>query len=233
MKEDPQFGRPLFQKWTAVFFVLVMAGFGFVQAVHVHDALTSQSAPASHCSLCVVAHSAALITRILHCAGTRHRVGADCAAGPAASVPASNRFLVYSSSPAKPLIDAEFPSTIGSRFIDSRLVAIYRKTLSGDASYLRCNGSGNSYWRLRCFVGATLQDGAQSFSPAGFAGTGRQLGIARCRMAAAAYPLCQSPSSVWALRQQRKRADLGKFIAERRRRRSDRRGGAGRDCRNS
>ena len=42
MKEDPQFGRPLFQKWTALFFVLVMAGFGFVQAVHVHDALTSQ-----------------------------------------------------------------------------------------------------------------------------------------------------------------------------------------------
>ena len=62
MKEDPQFGRPLFQKWTALFFVLVMAGFGFVQAVHVHDALTSQSAPASHCSLCVVAHSAAQIS---------------------------------------------------------------------------------------------------------------------------------------------------------------------------
>jgi len=62
MKENRQFGRPLLQKWTALLFVLVMAGFGFVQAVHVHDALASQSAPASHCSLCVVAHSAAVIT---------------------------------------------------------------------------------------------------------------------------------------------------------------------------
>src|SRR5208283_3857655 len=57
-----QFERPLLRKWTAVFFVLVMAGFGFVQAVHVHDALAGESAPASHCSLCVVAHSAAVIT---------------------------------------------------------------------------------------------------------------------------------------------------------------------------
>ena len=57
-----QLDRKLLQKWTALLFVLVMAGFGFVQAVHVHDALASQSAPASHCSLCVVAHSAALIS---------------------------------------------------------------------------------------------------------------------------------------------------------------------------
>ena len=57
-----QFERPLLRKWTALLFVLVMAGFGFVQAVHVHDAAVNQSAPASHCSLCVVAHSAALIT---------------------------------------------------------------------------------------------------------------------------------------------------------------------------
>jgi hypothetical protein len=63
MKPLFQTGRTLPQKWMAVFFVLVMAGFGFVQAVHVHDAPASQSAPASHCSLCVVAHSAALITQ--------------------------------------------------------------------------------------------------------------------------------------------------------------------------
>ena len=62
MKENPQFGRPLLQKLTALFFVLVMAGFGFVQAVHAHDALAGKSAPESHCSLCVVAHSAALIS---------------------------------------------------------------------------------------------------------------------------------------------------------------------------
>jgi len=62
MKPLLQFDRGSLQKWTAVFFVLVMAGFGFVQAVHVHDAQAGQTSPVSHCSLCVVAHSAALIT---------------------------------------------------------------------------------------------------------------------------------------------------------------------------
>ena len=62
MKEHPQFGRPPLRKWTALLCVLVMAGFGLVQAVHVHNAVAGQSAPASHCSLCVVAHSAALIS---------------------------------------------------------------------------------------------------------------------------------------------------------------------------
>ena len=54
-------GSPL-EKWTAVFFVLVMAGIGFVQAVHVHDAVAGQTSPASHCSLCVVSHNAAVIS---------------------------------------------------------------------------------------------------------------------------------------------------------------------------
>lgn len=64
MKPLRQFdGSPL-QKWTAVFFVLVMAGFGFVQAVHAHDALAGQTSPASHCSLCVVAHGAAVTTPV-------------------------------------------------------------------------------------------------------------------------------------------------------------------------
>jgi len=62
MKQSPQFGRHPLQKWTALLFVLVMAGFGFVQAIHVHDALARKTAPESHCSLCVVAHSAALIS---------------------------------------------------------------------------------------------------------------------------------------------------------------------------
>ena len=62
MKPLRQFeGSPL-QKWTAVFFALVMVGFGFVLAVHVHDAVAGQASPASHCSLCVVAHNAAVIT---------------------------------------------------------------------------------------------------------------------------------------------------------------------------
>ena len=62
MSAKHQFEPPMIQKWTALFFVLVMAAFGFVQAVHVHDALAGQASPASHCSLCVVAHSAAVVT---------------------------------------------------------------------------------------------------------------------------------------------------------------------------
>jgi hypothetical protein len=61
MKPSRQFDRPPLQKWMAMFFVLVVACFGFVQAVHAHDAVAGKPAPASHCSLCVVAHSAALI----------------------------------------------------------------------------------------------------------------------------------------------------------------------------
>ena len=50
------------KKYAAVFFVVLIPGFGFVQAVHVHDTLAKQSSPASHCSLCVIAHSAAVVT---------------------------------------------------------------------------------------------------------------------------------------------------------------------------
>ena len=50
------------KKYVAVLFVVLIAGFGFVQAVHVHDTLAKQSSPASHCSLCVIAHSAAVVT---------------------------------------------------------------------------------------------------------------------------------------------------------------------------
>jgi len=57
-----QLERSALRKSIAVLFVLVMVGSGFVQAVHVHDALAKQTSPASHCSLCVVAHSAALLT---------------------------------------------------------------------------------------------------------------------------------------------------------------------------
>jgi len=62
MSVKHQFEPPILQKWTALFFVLVMAAFGFVQAVHVHDAPAEQASPASHCSLCVVAHSAVVVT---------------------------------------------------------------------------------------------------------------------------------------------------------------------------
>jgi hypothetical protein len=59
MSRKRQFKDALLQKWTALIVVLVMAGFGLVQAVHVHEGLAGQT---SHCSLCVVAHSAAIIT---------------------------------------------------------------------------------------------------------------------------------------------------------------------------
>jgi len=46
-------------------FVLVVAVFGFVQAVHVHDGLATDDgpgAPAAHCLICVAAHSAPIVT---------------------------------------------------------------------------------------------------------------------------------------------------------------------------
>ena len=62
MKLRLQFDRLPWKKCTAALFVLLMVGFGFVQAVHVHDTLAGQASPASHCSLCVVAHSSAFVT---------------------------------------------------------------------------------------------------------------------------------------------------------------------------
>src|SRR5437764_12135005 len=63
MKQKSQLDRSLLQKWTALFFVLVIACFGFVQVVHMHNALTEQPGPAtSHCLLCVVAHNAVVFT---------------------------------------------------------------------------------------------------------------------------------------------------------------------------
>jgi hypothetical protein len=62
MSSIRQFDRSLLQKCLAVTFVLVMAGLGFIQAVHVHDAMVRPTSPASHCSLCVVAHHAVLVT---------------------------------------------------------------------------------------------------------------------------------------------------------------------------
>jgi hypothetical protein len=63
MKPSHQSKPPSYQRCIALLCVLVIAGFGFVQAVHVHDELAGQtSSPASHCSLCAVAHSAVLIS---------------------------------------------------------------------------------------------------------------------------------------------------------------------------
>lgn len=64
MKPLYQIDRRTLRKFTSAFFVLVIAGFGFVEAVHVHDAAAKQTSPASHCSLCVVAHNAAVVTPV-------------------------------------------------------------------------------------------------------------------------------------------------------------------------
>jgi hypothetical protein len=64
MKPLQQSDRRVAKKFAAAFFVLVMAGFGFVQAVHVHDAVAARTSPPSHCSLCVVSYSAAVVTPV-------------------------------------------------------------------------------------------------------------------------------------------------------------------------
>ena len=61
MKPLYQIDRRALRKFTSAFFVLVIAGFGFVEAVHVHGAVAKQTSPASHCSLCAVAHNAAVV----------------------------------------------------------------------------------------------------------------------------------------------------------------------------
>jgi hypothetical protein len=62
MRSYLNFGRSPMQKYIALTLGLLMVAIGCVQAVHVHDALARQSSPASHCSFCVVAHNAAVIT---------------------------------------------------------------------------------------------------------------------------------------------------------------------------
>ena len=62
MKPLRQFEPSRLQRWTALLFVVLMAGFGFVQAVHVHVVLAGQAAPSSHCSVCIAAHNAVLIS---------------------------------------------------------------------------------------------------------------------------------------------------------------------------
>lgn len=65
MTPQTQFEPTLLRKCTALLFAVLMVGFGFVQAVHVHDAAARQSSsPASHCSVCVVAHHAAVVTPV-------------------------------------------------------------------------------------------------------------------------------------------------------------------------
>ena len=65
MKRKSQFERSLFQTWTVLLFVLVIAGFSFVQAAHMHGGATERPDPvASHCSLCLAVHGAAVVSEV-------------------------------------------------------------------------------------------------------------------------------------------------------------------------
>ncbi|HEX8896680.1 MAG TPA: hypothetical protein VF783_25420 [Terriglobales bacterium] len=64
MKPLDQIDRRTPRKFTAAFFVLVITGFALVEAVHVHDRVAKQTSPRSRCSLCVVAHNAAVVTPV-------------------------------------------------------------------------------------------------------------------------------------------------------------------------
>jgi hypothetical protein len=63
MRPHSQFARNGVHHWTAFVVVLVMASFGFLQAVHAHDSPANDArpnAPATHCASCVAAHSVAV-----------------------------------------------------------------------------------------------------------------------------------------------------------------------------
>jgi hypothetical protein len=58
----PQFAKSQCWRLTAVFAVLLIAGLGLVQSVHVHEELAPSRATRTHCALCVFSHSPAVIT---------------------------------------------------------------------------------------------------------------------------------------------------------------------------
>ncbi len=63
MKPYSQFARNGVQRWAALLMVLVIAVFGIVEVVHVHDGPANDArpnSPATHCATCVAAHSAAV-----------------------------------------------------------------------------------------------------------------------------------------------------------------------------
>jgi hypothetical protein len=62
MKLLGQFAPPLSRRLTVLLAVVLLAGLGFVQSVHLHDELAPSGAARSHCALCVFSHSPAVIT---------------------------------------------------------------------------------------------------------------------------------------------------------------------------
>lgn len=85
MKPNNQFVRGGAQRWVALFFVLVVAVFGFAQAVHMHRGLADESLPnrtTTHCGLCVASHSAVVTTDIGSAPILTHQLGSIVVAEP-------------------------------------------------------------------------------------------------------------------------------------------------------
>jgi hypothetical protein len=85
MKPNSQFERGRFLKWSALFLVLVVAVFGFVQAVHVHDGLATDDNPTSastHCLICVASHSAPVVTTVSFAPALAHTATVTSVADP-------------------------------------------------------------------------------------------------------------------------------------------------------
>jgi len=67
MKPRSQYDRERFRKRSALLLALVLAVFAIVQVAHAHDGLASDdgsSSAATHCSICVAAHSVPLATAV-------------------------------------------------------------------------------------------------------------------------------------------------------------------------
>jgi hypothetical protein len=62
MKLMRQFENSLLRQLSVLFVVLLIAGVGFAQSVHLHEELLPGSSARSHCALCVFSHSPAVIT---------------------------------------------------------------------------------------------------------------------------------------------------------------------------
>ena len=97
MQSARQFGRGGLFRLGAVFLALVMAVCGFVQAVHMHDGLLTDGNPkstASHCLICVAAHSAPLAATVSFVPIPLHSV----AIGPLADPQLQSRLIIFSAS---------------------------------------------------------------------------------------------------------------------------------------
>jgi len=57
-----QFEKSLAWRLTAIFAVLLIAGMGYAQAVHLHDDFAPSGSARSHCALCVFSHSPAAVS---------------------------------------------------------------------------------------------------------------------------------------------------------------------------